>query len=168
MELFRENGCLTDEALRQLIDGQLDEMGRLEAAEHLSFCDACLERYTALLTDDALETPQQPLAPKILTRVRQRVLRLFVNRYAVGAAAAVLALTLWGTGVFDRMVPQATFAVNETTQAQSEDEERGRRRGDAGSALFTGTNSFFQQMDQSVNGAMAWLMNPQMQTQTQE
>ena len=35
MELFREDGCLTDEGLQALIDGQLDELGRLEAAEQI-------------------------------------------------------------------------------------------------------------------------------------
>ena len=57
MELFDKNGCLTDEGLQALQAGGLDELGRLETAEHLSYCDKCMERYTALLTADALETP---------------------------------------------------------------------------------------------------------------
>ena len=36
MELFREDGCLSDEGLHALTTGQLDELGRLEAAEHLA------------------------------------------------------------------------------------------------------------------------------------
>lgn len=36
MELFREDGCMTDAGFRAMMDGQLDELGRLEAAEHLS------------------------------------------------------------------------------------------------------------------------------------
>ena len=47
-ELFLENGHLSDAGLAALRDGQLDELARLEAAEHLSFCDACLDRYLAL------------------------------------------------------------------------------------------------------------------------
>ena len=39
MELFNKEGHLTDEGLRAVVDGTLDEMGRLEASEHLSFCD---------------------------------------------------------------------------------------------------------------------------------
>ena len=39
MELFREDGCMTDAGFRAMMDGQLDELGRLEAAEHLSYCD---------------------------------------------------------------------------------------------------------------------------------
>ena len=58
-ELFLQNGHLSDEGLQALIDGTLDELQRLEAAEHLSFCDECLTRYTALLTGDVLEEPEQ-------------------------------------------------------------------------------------------------------------
>ena len=47
MELFDQNGCLTEEGLHAVIGGQLDELGRLEAAEHLSYCDKCMDRYTA-------------------------------------------------------------------------------------------------------------------------
>ena len=36
MEWFRDDGCLTDEGLHALTAGQLDELGRLETAEHLS------------------------------------------------------------------------------------------------------------------------------------
>ena len=50
MELFDKNGCLTDEGLQALQAGGLDELGRLETAEHLSYCDKCMDRYTALLT----------------------------------------------------------------------------------------------------------------------
>ena len=57
MELFDQNGCLTEEGLHAVIGGQLDELGRLEAAEHLSYCDKCMDRYTALLTADVLEEP---------------------------------------------------------------------------------------------------------------
>ena len=65
MELFQENGCFTDEGLQAVAGGQLDELGRLEAAEHLSYCDKCMDRYTALLTADVLETP-----PKGMRRIR--------------------------------------------------------------------------------------------------
>ena len=36
MELFREDGCMTDAGFRAMMDGRLDELGRLEAAEHLA------------------------------------------------------------------------------------------------------------------------------------
>lgn len=55
MELFDVKGCLSEEGLHALVGGQLDETQRLEAAEHLAYCDRCMDRYTALLTDDVLE-----------------------------------------------------------------------------------------------------------------
>ena len=100
MELFLENGHLTQEALRAALEGELDEMGRLEVAEHLSFCDACLVRYTALLDDGVLLEPSHPLTPGVLERVRRRVVRVFFSRYAAVAAAVVLAVTFWSTGLF--------------------------------------------------------------------
>ncbi len=106
MELFCETGCLTDEALRAVVDGTLNETERLEASEHMSFCDRCLVRYTDLLTDDALLCPEKPIAPTVLQRIRQRALRVAVNRYTRVAAVAVLALALWSTGVFDSLVPK--------------------------------------------------------------
>ena len=47
--LFDAEGHLTDGGLRALQDDRLDDLGRLEAAEHLTFCDYCLARYTALI-----------------------------------------------------------------------------------------------------------------------
>lgn len=105
MELFTADGHLTDEGLKAVADGTLEELQRLEAAEHLSFCDRCLERYTFLLTDDSLLQPAQPLAPPVLSRIRQRAVRIFFNKYTTVAAAAALALTLWGTGFFQALVP---------------------------------------------------------------
>ena len=59
MKLFQNNGHLTDEAIRALTRGEdLEELTRLEMAEHLSFCDECLERYTAALENAPLLSPQ--------------------------------------------------------------------------------------------------------------
>ena len=64
MKLFREDGHLTDEGLRALIAGELDEMGRLETAEHLDFCDQCVERYSELLTEEVELTPPEEADPE--------------------------------------------------------------------------------------------------------
>lgn len=96
MELFNKEGHLTDEGLRAVVDGTLDEMGRLEASEHLSFCDSCLVRYTELLADDTLLVPETPLTPTVLARVRRRAVRVFFNRYTRVAAVAAFAVVLWG------------------------------------------------------------------------
>lgn len=69
MELFDKNGCLTDEGLQALQAGGLDELGRLETAEHLAYCDKCMDRYTALLTADALETPPNSAHKAVMAAV---------------------------------------------------------------------------------------------------
>lgn len=104
-ELFCEDGCLSDAGLQAVVDGTLDAMGRLEASEHLSFCDRCLVRYTDLLAAAPLETPAAPVAEAALTRIRRRTLRVFTARAARAAAAAALALALWSAGIFTSLVP---------------------------------------------------------------
>ena len=100
MERFRADGHLTDEALAALVlDREIDPLGRLEMAEHLSFCDTCLQRYTDMLSGVELLTPAQSCERSLWTRIRLRALRLVTSRYATAAAAVALALTvLWGGG----------------------------------------------------------------------
>ncbi|MDD3429212.1 MAG: hypothetical protein PHG02_04300 [Oscillospiraceae bacterium] len=108
-ELFNSDGHITDDGLKALIDGTLTDLGNLEAAEHLSFCDSCTLRYTGLLCDDTLLAPPTPLAEPILKRIRKRTRTIFFNRYATVAAAAVFAIGLWGIGVF---APDSPFNFN--------------------------------------------------------
>ena len=98
MELFREDGCLTDEGLHALTAGRLDELGRLEAAEHLAYCDKCTDRYTALLTADALADPPRDVRRTVMSTVWMRLMQSTYGRAAVAGVAAVLALTMWRTG----------------------------------------------------------------------
>ena len=73
MELFREDGHLTDQALEALVSGrELNELGRLEVSEHLAFCDLCLNRYTQQLMDEGLMTPAHSCQDTIWWRIRQR------------------------------------------------------------------------------------------------
>ena len=104
MELFNENGCLTDEGLQALVNGQLDELGRLEAAEHLSYCDHCLDRYTALLTADALEEPPRSVHKTVMGTIWVRLMQNTWGRAAVAGVAAVLALTLWRSGTLQQLL----------------------------------------------------------------
>ncbi len=106
MELFSRAGCLTDEGLKGLVEGTLDEMQRMEAAEHLSFCDECLVRYTQLLTDDVLIVPDETLTPTIMKRVKTKAVQIFFNRYTRIAAALALAMMLWSIGTFDIFLPE--------------------------------------------------------------
>ena len=99
MDIFRHDGHLTDEALAALVTGKpLDETARLEMAEHLAFCDLCLQRYTDALAGVELLIPEQSCRESLWRRIRARAARLFLNRYATAAAAVALALTmLWGS-----------------------------------------------------------------------
>ena len=73
MELFREDGHLTDRALEALVSGrELSEMDRLEMSEHLAFCDLCLSRYTQQLMDEGLMTPAHSCRDTIWWRIRRR------------------------------------------------------------------------------------------------
>lgn len=100
MERFRDDGHLTDEALSALIQQvPMGELERLEIAEHLAFCDICLQRYTTLLTDAPLLIPAQSCRETLWARIRRRTIRLVTSRYATAAAAVVLALTLLWSGL---------------------------------------------------------------------
>lgn len=103
MEWFRDDGCMTEAGLRALLDGQLDEMGRLEAAEHLSYCDHCMDRYTALLTADVLETAPRGMRGAVMGGVWARLMQNTYGRAAVAGVAAVLALTMWRSGALGQI-----------------------------------------------------------------
>ena len=120
-ELFLQNGHLSDEGLQALIDGTLDALQRLEAAEHLSFCDECLTRYTALLTGDVLEEPEQDVTLPVMRRLRRRAVKSAWNRYAAAAAAVVITAGLWYSGVFGGAMEALAIqppALEQTAQAQ--------------------------------------------------
>ena len=135
MELFNKEGHLTDEGLRAVVDGTLDEMGRLEASEHLSFCDSCL-------ADDTLLVPETPLTPTVLARVRRRAVRVFFNRYTRVAAVAAFAVVLWGTGVFNSLVPDRTIRQQEPARIT------------APISAATRVNDFFRSAGDSISAAL--------------
>lgn len=128
MELFdRTSGCLTDEGLQALADGQLDELSRLEAAEHLAFCDACLDRYTALLAGPVIVQPPQDLQKPVWQRIRSQMFRVLTNRYATAAAAVAIAFCLWGSGLFQGLVPTADAQLTPALQLQQTEQTLERR-----------------------------------------
>ena len=100
MEIFRHDGHLTDRALAALVAGEpLDETARLEIAEHLAYCDLCLQRYTDALVGAPLLTPERSCQESLWRRIRARTIQIFTSRYAAAVAGVGLALTLvWGSG----------------------------------------------------------------------
>lgn len=118
MELFRDDGCMTDEGFRAMMDGQLDELGRLEASEHLSYCDVCMDRYTALLTADALEPAPRSLRGVVMGSVWARLMQNTYGRAAVAGVAAVLALTMWRSGALTQITQYSGKWDSLTAQGQ--------------------------------------------------
>lgn len=141
MERFRADGHLTNEALAALVrDDSLDELGRLEIAEHLSFCDLCLQRYTDLLCGAELLAPERSCQKTLWARVRTRTLRLVTSRYATAAAAVALALTmLWG----GREIQFTHPALPELRPAAAELRAWPERWNDALSETLSGVTDFF-------------------------
>lgn len=106
MELFDKNNHLTDIALQLLLadDLSLSQLDRLEIAEHLSYCDECLTRYTNMLTDNSLVSPPEHLKESVWRRIRLRAIKVLTSRWATAAAAIAIVFALWGGGVFSGLV----------------------------------------------------------------
>ncbi len=128
MELFDAKGCLSEEGLQALVGGQLDETQWLEAAEHLAYCDRCMDRYTALLTDDVLEQPPRSARGAVMGTIWIRLMQNTWGRAAVATVVAVLALTLWRAGTLEQILhtgQQLNTWLPQTTQ-QTEPELLGK------------------------------------------
>ena len=149
MDVFRNDGHLTDTALAALSRGEeLAELTRLEMAEHMAFCDLCLQRYTDFLAGAELMTPEQSCRESVWRRIRMRTARLLTSRYATAAAAVTLALTLlWGSaGAPLRQSTGQTF-WREAGSAVSEHIQRIPERWDHSlDRLLSGVNSLLDQM----------------------
>jgi anti-sigma factor RsiW len=113
--LFDADGCLTDAGLLALTNGTLDELGRLEAAEHLAYCDRCLARYTALPElQEALQAPPRDLTGPVMRGIWARLVQNVYGRVAVAGVAAALALGLWQVGAFDLIFTGSKYLANYT------------------------------------------------------
>ena len=157
MELFdRTSGCLTDEGLQALADGQLDELSRLEAAEHLAFCDACLDRYTALLAGPMIVQPPQDLQKPVWQRIRSQMFRVLTNRYATAAAAVAIAFCLWGSGLFQGLVPTADAQLTPALQLQQPEQTLERRLAfnEAARSASRSLSSLFDSVSDGISKAV--------------
>ena len=96
---------LNEILLVRLIAGEATEAERLACAEHLSSCDRCLKKYTALLTDEICLTPPEGIAQRVKAELRRRAANSFFTRFAAAAAAVILAMGLWLTDAFTFIVP---------------------------------------------------------------
>lgn len=104
MTLFLKDGHLTQEAFEALSEGSLCSRQRLQIAEHLSVCDRCLERLSAVT---ALELPApSPCEKSVLQelhRARLHRVGLYLQRCGIVAAAACFAFMCWKYDLFGQM-----------------------------------------------------------------
>ena len=137
--LFDAEGHLTDEGLYALKDGTLDDLGALEAAEHLSFCDYCLLRYTAMIeaAPEGMKQPMRDLIPQVQNLMRLRSFRIMTNRYVSAAAAVVLGFVLWGA--------VSTFGVPNPAMLTPQQPTAPRER--FGTKVSTAVSGFYKSLD---------------------
>lgn len=148
MNIFQSDGHLRQEALYALAQNQpLEELERLEIAEHLAFCDHCLQRYTQALGESTLLTPAHSCRETVRQRIRSRTLRILSSRYATAAAAVALALTLlWS----DLPVSKITTAERPTPEEHMDD--WAERWSDSIGGIMEHFNHFFEGPSGPDNG----------------
>lgn len=159
-KLFDAEGHLTDEGLYAIKDGTLDDLGALEAAEHLSFCDYCLLRYTAMIdaAPDCMKQPMRDLIPQVQSLMRLRSFRIMTNRYVSTAAAVMLAFALWrfgffgGVGTVQKPVQQLPDVTPRVTVSQA--------LGDMFDSMSSGLSDMFSGMQLTINSGLAQLADP--------
>lgn len=115
-DLFNEEGHLTDQTMLAFIyadDGEnaieFSELQRLEIAEHLSFCDACILRYTELMSDACLLPSSELTAAAVLRDLEKEARQSYLNKWMSMVMAAGFAIFFWVAGVFS-----PDFAVIDT------------------------------------------------------
>lgn len=155
--LFDAEGHLTDSGLQALQDGCLDELGSLEAAEHLTFCDLCLARYTDLVeaVSTQIVTPMRDLIPEVQALMRLRRFRIMTNRYVSVAAAVILAFSLWRFGFFGQtlgMVPREVSGNQRPSLS--------RMVGGIFDAASDGINSLLDSVQATAQSGIDQLANP--------
>ena len=158
-KLFDAEGHLTQDGLYALKDGTLDDLGALEAAEHLSFCDYCLLRYTELIdaAPACLQEPVRDLIPQVQNLMRLRRFRIMTNRYVSAAAAVVLAFVLWGFV----SVGAAQHATDRTVQPREP-------RVSFGQWLDTTVSGFYSSLDDTFSNFTLAAQNSLAQLQHHE
>ncbi len=83
MNTFDSGGHLTDAALQAFLSGgPLTELERLEIAEHLDFCDACLLRSMERMPCEVLLTPAHSCQRTLWPRIHRRSARELAGRIA--------------------------------------------------------------------------------------
>lgn len=101
MDYFDKQGHLTKFAFERLIEGEKDELRRLEITEHLSFCDLCLDQYMEKMSEAELLPVPKTMEKSLFYALKIKGRKMIYNRYASMTVAASLAMALWLGGAFD-------------------------------------------------------------------
>lgn len=100
-EIFNEDDHISDYGFNKLLQDELNDLELLEIAEHLSFCDECIEKYSELLNNVSLLSPPETFINRTLKAIKQKTIRLIYNKYFSAAVAAGFAIFLWVSGIFN-------------------------------------------------------------------
>ena len=99
--IFDKDGHITQRGFSLLTAGEPDELTRYELAEHLDFCDLCVDRYSLLLCGGGLMVPREEIAEPVMAKIRRKALMVFTGQAAKVCAAACLAIVIWCGGIFE-------------------------------------------------------------------
>lgn len=102
-ELFNSDGHLTDYAFNAIVGDELNEINRLEVAEHTSFCDECLTKYINVLDSTELLCPSENVKINVINRISYINKKALLKQFIPMAIAACFAIVFWSTGVFTEL-----------------------------------------------------------------
>ena len=102
MTIFDKNGHVTDEAVKAMVEYELNDEDTLLFCEHMSECDECSERYMQALEQEELMTPSEELTKNIEEKTYKekksgKIITLQIFKFVV---AATLTFIIWG-GMMD-------------------------------------------------------------------
>ncbi len=119
-DFFSSDGHLTDYAIKQITTGDATQLQRLEVAEHISFCNVCLEKHINAFTADSFTEPQIDITKSVMQKIKAKMRRFMLSKVTTYVAAASIALVLWGTGVYDVLgeLPGQISSYADTLQKQ--------------------------------------------------
>ncbi len=118
MEIFCENGHLTNYGFQALIEGRADEQARLEISEHLDYCTDCMEQYLIRLEQITLLEP--PSSKHVHTLTAKQSVRAVMRKYAMVGVAACFAASLYFFTPFASQTPQASESIASATLIMSQ------------------------------------------------
>ncbi|MBQ4050069.1 MAG: hypothetical protein IJD13_00425 [Oscillospiraceae bacterium] len=114
---FDKNGHISKIGFQALTSGKAGELTRLELAEHLDWCDLCVDRYSLLMTDDILMDAPEQLSESVMANIRRRAIAFFTGQAAKVCAAACLTIIIWCGGIFNGNIMAQGEAFSEKVAA---------------------------------------------------